>query len=109
MYLGLALGAAATLPSVAAGSCRCTWSNYGQPFIHTTLAVDPSSAIDVHNLAVAGRISILDAWHSLWDPPSLANSFNMMMLRMPPSLTEWVTDSGVLNHTTPNPGNISHF
>jgi hypothetical protein len=39
----------------------------------------------------------------------LSNSFNMMTLQTPPSLTEWVTNSSASNHTTPDPGNIFHF
>jgi hypothetical protein len=31
------------------------------------------------------------------------------MLQTPPSLTEWVTDSGASNHTMPDPDNISLF
>jgi hypothetical protein len=48
-------------------------------------------------------------WHGLWSPQSLANAFDMMMLQTPSSLTEWVADSGALNHTTPDPGNIFLF
>jgi hypothetical protein len=32
-----------------------------------------------------------------------------MTLQTPPSLTEWVIDSGASNHTTPDPGNIFLF
>jgi hypothetical protein len=39
----------------------------------------------------------------------LANAFDMMMLQTPSSLTEWVADSGALNHTTPDPDNIFLF
>jgi hypothetical protein len=39
----------------------------------------------------------------------MANSFNTITLQTPPSLTEWVADFGVSNHTTPDPGNISLF
>jgi hypothetical protein len=31
------------------------------------------------------------------------------MLQMPPSLMEWAADSGALNHTTLDPGNIFLF
>jgi hypothetical protein len=47
------------------------------------------------------------SWQGLWDQQSLANSFNTMSLQQPPSLTEWVTNFGASNHTTPDPGNIS--
>jgi hypothetical protein len=46
-------------------------------------------------------------YHGSWDQQSLANSFNTMALQTPPSFSEWVTDSIVSNHTTPNPANIS--
>jgi hypothetical protein len=32
-----------------------------------------------------------------------------MTLHMPPSLTQWVTDSGASNHATSDPDNISLF
>jgi hypothetical protein len=48
-------------------------------------------------------------WHGSWDQQSLANSFNMMTLKMPPSLIEWVTDSGASNHTTPYPSKSPSF
>jgi hypothetical protein len=48
-------------------------------------------------------------WHDLWDQQSLANSFNTMTLQTPLLLMKRVTDFGVLNHTTPDPSNISLF
>jgi hypothetical protein len=47
------------------------------------------------------------SWLGSWDQQSLANSFNMITLKTPPSLTEWITNSGASNHTMPDSGNIS--
>jgi hypothetical protein len=41
-------------------------------------------------------------WTNGWDMQSLANSFSMMTLAPPTSVSEWVADSGASYHTTPN-------
>jgi hypothetical protein len=64
MYPGPAPGG----PSTAASSHHCAWTDHGQPSIHTTLGVDPSSTTDVRRLAAAGRFSILDALARLMGP-----------------------------------------
>ena len=46
-------------------------------------------------------------WTGTWDQQSLANSFSTMALNPPAAVTDWVTDSGASNHTTPDIGNIS--
>jgi hypothetical protein len=51
------------------------------------------------------------AWHpwtGSWDQQSLMNSFNTMTLHSP-ALIDWVVDSSVSNHTSPDSGNISLF
>jgi hypothetical protein len=44
-------------------------------------------------------------WTGAWDQQSLANSFNIMTLT-PPTVTDWVADSGASNHTTSNADNL---
>jgi hypothetical protein len=64
MYPGPALGGcciAATPPSVATSSHRCSWADHDKPSLHATIRTDPSSATDVRRPVVADRVSILDA------------------------------------------------
>jgi hypothetical protein len=45
-------------------------------------------------------------WTDSWDQQSLANSFDTMAL-VPPTVTDWVADSAVSNHTTSDAGNLT--
>jgi hypothetical protein len=45
-------------------------------------------------------------WTGVSDQQSLTNSFNTMALT-PPTVTDWVTDSGASNHTTSDAGNLT--
>jgi hypothetical protein len=71
--------------------------------VHTGLIQQQQAAIQSWSPAPAWH-----PWVGSWDQQSLANSFNTMTLH-PSILTDWVTDSGTSNHTTPDSGNISLF
>ena len=50
--------------------------------------------------------SLQPTWPEGWDQAALAQSFNAMGLT-PPVSTEWIADSGVSFHTTPDAGILS--
>jgi hypothetical protein len=45
-------------------------------------------------------------WTGVWDQQPLANSFSTMALT-PPTVIDWVADSGTSNHTTSDAGNLT--
>jgi hypothetical protein len=47
-------------------------------------------------------------WGDDEDRPSLAGSFSTMALTPPPTLSDWVADSGASCHTTPDVDTLSH-
>jgi hypothetical protein len=48
-------------------------------------------------------------WTGSWDQRALANTFSIMTLQPPATITDWIPDMGATNHTTPHAGNISLF